>query len=1080
MISISPTLQAAAISGSRQPISKIAIEPVSLMLEEINGISLPYSIHTIRAGDGYFIATAYNPASSTVIYYKRLTSVTEAADWNAGWSTLDTLPNNIGAKYHDCYIDGDNVIIAYQKDFAEIYARESNDGGQTWGAAALAVDLTATENRSNVVSIASLNVMYIGCRNNYAYTDHIVHRAYRSAPGNPWSTTPWDKGRHFLFLGTDIGSENFFARDIGYDEMVAINLWRGQEGARWYNMHRARITNGAWGPLERAYGTMPTTMDYSYNLAGMSRLLNGWYFAGIGERYLRQVDYRGIYWGDDSEAFHLAKTKDLWSYSLIPLEGFDDHTHYIAGVVQDGDYMCIPIKGADDTIGSVYLAAASNWFGSDATAVDVTDRVSDAISLQRTHGNAVSAQINVSNFDDSLTNDSTIREGSIVKVSAGYNTGVDELQQRFTGVILGNVKTTGQSKNLNFTVMDKLHYASAVKQHRSHVIAGQNSMYVDFSRDDDVDWLIPQCGPKDHELTVDSSRLKYAGVADKTTIYMAALGHEPDDCHVIQAKVRCSGSISGVKMGVILHMDYGGGGATVAYWDSVETEIVVAHLSLPDMDVDGEEDPSTYIVATVYDISVYGSGLEWIVDTDYWIAAYLRQGEVDVWFGDGSGNWNLVLSGVEIGMPGGNEAYPENASYVGVYCEIEGETPTVYFDDLLFFSGYKSPTYSDVMGYLAGLCGLGTNEHPRMEDEFPGSSFSSDWETPGVDGTWSVSGGYAKGRISGIDPSAIRCNSVYTTDVIAKTWCNFEASANSSGGIIIRADDDLDNCYAGIIGYAMARIYKRAGGAWTQLCNVGGHGPWLGLTEIAFCGRGPFLSLYANGVLEAWAYDEDFTEGYVGLATMAVNPYYSNHDIFRIDALSKPCDIVIVRPNDNALKIMQQVASTEDGVLFFCDHNGDLEWGVYKDETVDLDLCSSLLTFETKIDLTNVLTSVYVEGEKAFADVRDNNWGQRLAGHRYSLIQDKSLRTKDACASKGQTDLHDSQRITKESITAPGQPAIEVGDVIAISELPGNVAWARRVFSYNETIGPGVYEMQFGELQTTEAQTPWQYELFEV
>lgn len=1040
MISLSTSLAAAAIADSRSPELLVTAEAVAPEFTIVPSISVPYSIHRFRKGSNYWFATAYDIASKQTIYYKKMSGADAASDWNAGWSTLAT-PGAGRAYCHDTYVSGTTVSVVYRKA-AGMYFRESSDGGSSWSAEALVSDHGGA---NDIVSCAILDEDCIY----FVTSDDILFRATRSA--GVWSDdSDWPYGGFWTFIaaGDSDKQHQIHARELSNGHHAIVFNGRKGDTSEFTSATNIAVAYyiSSYGFVRQALGHDVVDFDYWHLLHGVSAELNGYFFGLVAERYIEKADGSMVS-PDEATELLLARTKDFISWHLIPTGIYvssagnyaeDAPECYTAGVAVDGDSVVLALSRTD-VVSNVYTTPTSSWWGETADELSIVPL--QDISISRSTEAASQIEIMLSNLLSTYTDHATVKPGSIIRVYGGYS---GETEQRFSGPIISRKRTVGGDKTVPFTVMDMLWRATSIKQAWPQILKGQNILAVTFADDLDVDYFVVQNGG----WRVSGG---YYEQYEQGVNAITLAGYDPGSAHFVKAKLRFMDEITDHRAGVIVHqtvLDSGIQAAYVAQYNDTTNKIEIAA-------VDTEEMTDPVVIETS------AGNYNWSADTDYWILAKIQYGSIYVWTSTNGTDFTLAVSGSATSGEIGPHGYP------GLYAFIDDATaiePIVRFDQVEIFSAESYQSGSDVMEYLSGIAGADTDEREEIEDAFPGVAFSSRWSAD-LSGTWSVSGGYAEAISDGVTP-ALKLNDVSASDIITK--CMLVANSEDSG-IVVRSTGNGSDCYAGTVSTTYAKILKRSSSSWTTLIAI----PFTfsGEVELAFVARGPYLSVYVDGVLRAMTYDTEHTSGYTGMYSFALAGTPSQHASFEIQAWYKPVDVVSVRPGDTVASIMAQLASMFPNGHFFCNGEGNVVYGVFDDTTIDLDVRATTLDMSINEMAEQVLTDVRAVGANAFGEIRDQAWGTELLGHRYSNIQVQAAPTGNICYELAEDEMDRSQRITEETVTIRGYPGLELCDIIGTAESPSDAAQPRQVLSFTEVIGK-VYEMSFDGLSPVAGEEP--------
>ena len=413
--------------------------------------------------------------------------------------------------------------------------------------------------------------------------------------------------------------------------------------------------------------------------------------------------------------------------------------------------------------------------------------------------------------------------------------------------------------------------------------------------------------------------------------------------------------------------------------------------------------------------------------------------------------------------------YLDSDGYVGLTGSIYNESSEIRFDEFRVFSLYPPQSGSDVMEYLAAISNMDTNERMEIDDSFPGISFGPDWDAPGVDGTWSVSGGTAVGY-KNVMAALIKC-STNAAGVIVKATVNYDQPV----GIFARGNDALSKCYALVIDSGNVYLTKKDT-TWSTLMQmpwtpplVGGPGPIQAVDILLHC-SGPYITGFVNGSLFVYAYDADYASGYCGMVAIGTVGSPSYVFEFQIDGFHSGIDVVTVKPKDTAATIMSQITNMYDSGAFFSDNDGKLRWGKFSGDTADLDVRGVTIAMSADRQLDRLLSYIRAVGANAYGEVKDRDWGRALAGYEYDAIEDKTIRTRHDCNRLAEEVLAASQKIGSSTLSIIGHPGLEIGDAIDVAEEPGDAPETRRVWAYSEVLG-SVYEMNMTDLRDQTEET---------
>jgi hypothetical protein len=1201
MITIEQELQDATLKDSRAPTFSAIVEDTKMDYTEISGLNQdPYAVRkVVRSSEGYYACIGYKrgeQANGGKIYYRKMTGVTQASDWNAAWTTSfgpTSVNSGFRADRADVVTDGDDVYVAYYWQYpytlnvnkignVKLRLSESQGDDGTWGDE---MDLggdswlhpgeydwvsrgsDAYEYYQVVdVAFADSENLFVVLRHRSANSAKVVH--YRRVPGVKkflWvESKEWDNGEgwHFpewdwyttpapfnsyrdssvlcgkrVFAFTDSSNQ----RQLYPDKVLLLNTTilnsdpsdpttpeftknRIYRAKFVYGPSQWLSCGGLFSMYEQALGGSVGEEDHQYHLMGPMTEFDGLYHTGIAEEYKSAADKGGY---DTSYAFYLAKTKDGLSYEMLPMDflfGTDEpNAHYvgsknhntIAGIVlaENGTQVAVImgmnlIQWSYETIFKVYLCDYGPWFGSSGTQADVTDHIVSPISLSRSVRSAATGEIELTNEGDLYTDHSIVDGGSRITIAAGYS---GRLQDRFVGTLLNSSDTITVPKTRAFKLFDNLQRASRTKQSRPHIIKGQNVFRLDFEDVLDIDSMVIQTGVWE----IQDGKLIQNLTDGKGALILA--GYEPDSAYVIETAFEFSDGMSNSSAGIALRVNVVDSESHNSWYDWLTVIYVEAddRLELRWLtDRVGNEitsptsitysDPVYMSEGKILELSVHCRGGNVIVfhrwresvqekpsDLVYYTMAICSPYEQD-------GITNIVARGIFDG-------------YVGLYTDItEGE---VQFHDFTVYSAFPARTHSDAMRYLARISGMDNGEVYAIDhvfDDFDPATDPPDppWNLTSRIGAWLLLdsprraiayrwlGGASPPEYWDSDQHLLLACDVSATDIVVKanvevggTYYN---SPTTYAGVFLRGSSDLSSCYAGYITGNRAFICKKTSGTWSYLTQV----PWpftenlltVGTTgyeagiqrrinsiNIAFSARGPFLSLFVDDILIAWAYDTDLEdEGSVGMMAF-VEDIEGNSGWFRsftVDGFYKPLDVVALRPGDNAIAAMNQLADMYDGGQFFCDESGQLKWGIFNDTVVDLDTrhIASDVTFSRNLD--QILTQVRVVGENAYAEVRQTPWARRLGGHIYSEVSDGSIDMRIAARSRAISELENSKKILENSVELRGHPGLELCDNIGLARSPELDYTVRRILGLNESISGSVYTMSLSQLETNEAQEP--------
>lgn len=1062
MLSIHADLQSAASANSRSPRTTIKVEKDLPEWTSLTDLTTYLPWHIMACGS-YYLCTAVPPTSGGwVIYAKKMTSLTSGSDWTSGWTTIANPGEGLT---HDMYIDSDDAVIVYGKfGYGTVYYKESSDGGSSWGSEQTFPSLPNMASEPDSIALSSLTECWVHYWDSSA-SQHVTYRLYRSAFGNSWSLDgQWTNGKYWTFSYVPGALRHtIFARNVS-DYVVltgsAYLPYTHQDmsvGRSWQRL--ASYRNGIYSSFREALGGTIDNQDYTYTALGLSRPLNGFIFAGIGDYFRYKADEQyGAY--ADSE-YIVGKTADLDSYELLPTSLTTTHAaaspglQWFAGAViaENGTQICVPITQpyTNGEVGKsrIYLCDYTSWWGrSTPSETEITSLIREPITISKEVRGASSASLQVSNIGDTYQDHATVDSGTLVRISAGYNTasGV-RLQQRFVGRFLNKHDNPLFPKNVAFDTVGLLFPATGVAQSRHIALQGQNVFNSDFSEEADLDQFTLQNG----EWAVESGRLKQTALEKHS---FAIAGYLPDVAHVITANFRFDNAISGNFAGIAAIFDptFEYRSSVVRYNSSTEKFEVIAIRF---------EDESADIAQIAESSSTYPLSY----DTDYWLRVEVRYGHLSAWYGTSDETFTTqVLDDVFL--------YYSTASHwmcqkgnVGVYAYCSQEGDEVSFSNVHVFSMQPPMSGSDALEFLSRSIGLSTSEIKEMEDDF--STLGSRWDTPGVDGTWSIVSGKLKGLKSGSDPALLR-NDIDAEDIILSSNLILDTSNHIPQGLMVRGNDTLTYCYAAFVsctsGTTRVSIRRKYNDSWTLLAQIE-RSKSLTNVKMTFMARAGFLSVFLDDEFILGTYDENIESGYVGTAVNATsgNPYF---DDFVVDGFYKPLDVVVSQAKGKLIAPMIAIADMYDGGEFFCDEYGVIVWGVFSDTTVDLDIREFPVNHTISFGIDKVLSIVRVEGNNAYGEARDNDWAIKLGGHRFEMSQDKSVDSGSGCVDRASERLAESRRLYEESLSIMGQPALQLCDNIGIARLPDDSAESRRILALSEVTGLSTYRMEFSGLES--------------
>jgi hypothetical protein len=636
--------------------------------------------------------------------------------------------------------------------------------------------------------------------------------------------------------------------------------------------------------------------------------------------------------------------------------------------------------------------------------------------------------------------------GQKIRIGAGYNTTYGAyLQQRYMGQVISKHDVEGVPRTTSLSVFDMLHRATSVKASRPHTLKGQNVFHVDGSDPLDIDYFIFQSGNWYQE----SDYIKQ-DAAD--TYAFAFCGYEESDAHIITAAVRMSAT-TGTNVGIMVCAGPETGepnespNYVTLFYDADDNHVWMCNFALA---------PDNCYKETMYDCGSIGV---WSADTTYYIGAMLRAGTIAFYYSiDGKtwtriGPYNMDWTTLE----------PSTNGSVGLYSRVAADQH-VLFSDINIYSMHEAQTGSEVMEYFAAMCGMETDERVEILDEFDDALFSSYW-LYSVDGTWGETYHAASGySVYGYPTLMLRDFSA--SDIVIDGIIDVKGEPS---GLFLRSTYSMDDCYAALVSTYNTQIMEKTSGAWDILHSS--YAVHQTPARVRFVARGPWLSVFVNGVLSAWAYDTTLTSGYIGMASYVAYPG-SYHDQFRVDSFYKPLDVAILRPDDNAGAIFAQVAGLYDGGHYFSNEYGALTWGVFNQNTRDLDVSGRCTSFSVDKSGDKVLSQVLATGEELFGECRSPEWGQALGLHRYESIEDRFSTSRFEALSVAQAHQLNSNRIIEEAHKFPGYPGLELCDIIGVNRRSGDTIRNRRVLGFTEEISGSNYTTSVSDSECDEVVTP--------
>lgn len=1020
MITISSTLQDAAEAESRAPL--VGVDVIQKRLDFEIYDSITRCVHRlVYSSNGYWVASGYY---AFAIESCKLTTLLSST-WDTGWVTATGTVDN--PYTHDLYVDGDNCYIFYEvinTGVPELWQVTSSNGGASWGTPSIVANLSTSGYTIQGIAISSPTVVWIAFG-----VDGTAINLFRFHYDGSWGYTDFgdfisDNTFDFMDSATYLWEKQMFVRPIDdYTEMVIFNSLKGfTTGDRWKGVftihsHNAGIINddvGSVTHIKTALGCLETELDYTYSLRGMSRdKIGGFYIGGIRETYNKYADVEGQV---SEEEFFLCRTADGISYNLIPayipiFSWRDEDTYYIGGAVEDTDgTIVIIVTKPEITPATRILYASPTWLAGYETGTAIGVDAIESIALNHTAREVSKATIQLTNKDDDYTEDSLVTEGNIVYIDAGYKTSSgDETQRRFTGEIVVVNHTIGPDKTTTLDVYDTL-YPATLKIGRPHVLFGQNLFRADFSVTDDNKKMVDQAGV----WAVSSNR--YTQTEKGINAY-SLCGYDPDDTYSILIKFRADTSITDIKAGMIVGYDPNESTSnicSVLCYNETTDNIEYAYIT---------SSGGYSLQATV--ISTMG-GL--VADTDYWLRVDRCHGIISTVFFCSDG---IYFEGAAFTVSG--ELSPK--TYPGLFCYVPSSGTSVSFDYINVASSKPPMTGSGVMKYLATTIGIGTDERYMVNDTFSGTSFSDDW-IEGPNGSWSVSGGSALG-IGGTD-EAEACISTFTADdVVVTTYMGEE----NYTGLSLRSNCN-DTRYQATIGVESLNQYfvisKFIDGSETILnaSSVDGYVAMYSgdILEFTFAASGPWLCLFVNKVLVAYAHDTSIESGYVGIISGTTSPTTSDHQAVVVDGFYKPIPgVMTINANDSALSVMNQVTDMFTGGQFFCNENGDLRWGIFSEtSTADLDVENIIISHTVSRGIDQLVTAMNIVGDLAYANARVSPWAVRLSRHIWGNEENKLLSSGQSLYSTTENNILQTHRISEHSAEIRANPAIELCDILTL------------------------------------------------
>jgi hypothetical protein len=1070
MIPITPTLEAAAGAASRSPIARVTVEPVSV---EPVAITSPcgsfVNVTFQKSSSGYWFATC---ADGSHFYYRKQTAPCTAAEWpcNVGsWTQGDTVAINYPG-YHDVAIDGNTIIMAYMER-PNVYIRRSTDAASSWNQ--VAVDLSAylyslpsyTYKTFGIIAPNVSTVYVYGRKDSSNYTYRWVRLDW---DGATWNVTSTYDGTARLWP-TEItvpgqpAMYSAWARELDRYHALAPTMECEPPGRYWgdpsgsgfsFYTTQGRITCGEstvnWSPFVQSFGKILDDVNFKTVMIGCSREINGYYYALIEEYYGTRAEPGSL---TKDRQFFIGKTDNFIHFDLVPFTT-GSRLYHCAGfaICEDGDHIIAPINSGGSEV--VYKIPISSFWGYPNNSTDITSDIVDQTNIAYLLDASSRATINLENSTGAYDDSDIVKSPSRVIIEAGYKTSSgNELQQRFTG----NISNIGLSPNIPDTavinVMDNL-FRAGFSSGSPRIIRGPNAIFATFDSEEDIDLFVPQGG---NWFWNSIGSMDDASRGEETISF---LGSEASMNQIVIGAIRWRPNL-GTPFCQSVGIAFGGSSEypdkTFVFRlrndDKLEFGYINLWASLPVF---------MSLGSIAYSIAPGHFGP---LNTTLWFMAINRCGNFDMYTSSGA-TWTLRMTR-QVNSYGG---YPING-YVGVYHysdETVVPSGSSYNPRLLQFL-YQSMdlpyTGSDIMGFMASESGMESAEIVEIEDGFTGVAFSSRWDDPGVDGTWSVSGGEAHGAKSAADPTTIRCD-FSAEDVVVQ--CDVVASSDLAG-VIARADSGISECYAGMITTTTAEVWKQSGGVWELLTRVAI--ALSGTIRLKFrCFKG-FLSLYVDDYMIAIAHDEDITSGYVGMASDGST---SDHDNFLIHGFYMPVEVVVLRPTDKPIGLMQQISEMHSGGHFYCNYEGNLVWGIFDDDTVDLDLSTernAMITIGVDVSTDQIITSARVEGKNAYAEYRDLDWAMALGMNRYMAVQNAWAQSAAACYSNAISIVDDGKRIRRNTLVIKGNPGLEPGDLLRTKLRVDGVGKNSLLLAFGEVIGDG-YEQTINETAPIDVEAP--------
>lgn len=1063
MISVSSTLEAAARAASRSPISRVTAESVSLDATAITSACVLFTYVTFqKSSSGYWFATC---ATGSNFYYRKQTAPCTAAEWpcNLGSWTVGNTVAPLYAASHDVAIDGDTIVMGYLDASSDVRIRRSTDASSSWNS--FTVSIFPYLNVARQIVIPDTTTVYV-C--GPSWTGGLVDGWIRiDWNGAAWSITSTHFGTGRLVidrLPTTLYTQTTFSvwgREVPDYHAISATFvgdppggYHGIPGTSQFRI-QGRFTCGIdtpnWSPVIESFGDINGDVEFKNVLIGCSREINDYYYSVIWDYYGSKAEPGSL---TKSNQFFIGKTNDFIYFHKAPFT-IGERIYRVAGfaLCEDGDHIVFPATIASGA--RVYKLPVSSFWGYSSTELDITGDVVDQSNVTYSLDAAARAVVNLDNKDGIYDDSDNVKASSIVRISAGYKTASgNELQQRFHGKISGITLDPNLPDTAMLTVMDSL-FNAGFSTGKPHIIRGPNAMFATFDEASDLDLFVPQGGNwfwNSIGSMDDSSR------GEETVSF---LGSEPSMNQIVIGAIRWRPFLGSGIFEQAVGIAFGGSSEypdrTYVFRlrndDLLEFGYINMWASLPQF---------VAIDSVAYTILPAHSGY---TNTTLWFMAVNRCGTFHLYTSTGT-SWTLQMSNKFADA----EGYPIDG-YVGVYhCSNEGMVPTSSAYNprvlqLLYQSMDLPYTGSDIMKFMGTFSGMESREIPEIEDAFPGAAFSARWNGTGVDGTWTVSGGAAHGAQAAGDPTTIRCD-FSESDLVVQ--CDVEVTSDLAG-VIVRADSSISECYAGMVTTSSAEIWLQDGGSWSRLISV----PitLADTVRLKFrCFMG-FLSLYVDDYMIAITYDETLTSGYVGMVSDGST---SDHDNFFVSGFYIPVEVVVLRPADKPLNLMQQLTEMYDGGHFYCDYDNNLVWGIFDDTTVDLDLAPEngvVITKSTDVSTDQILTAVRVEGDKSYSERRDQDWAMALGMNRYSSVQNAAAQSGAACSSHAYSILNDSHRIRRRTILIKGNPAMEPGDLLQAILRSGDTPKNMLLISFNEIIGP-VYEQTISESIPLDVETP--------